>query len=159
MARQYLRLTFYGRDEVLNFAIGKVDADLIVKGVKALSAGGKEIQAFYLFAISDSLSALISVHELQTVQLTSKPNGDDWKPPLLKHGVAFYLKGAKRPLELDYSGRGPLDDMFRGLADTRYGEEVPGCIMLSDGTGEPSFFRLDEIQYAIVRTELIQRPS
>ena len=159
MAKQFLRLTFYGREETLHFAIGQVDAGLIINGVKSLSAGGREIQAFYVFPINDALSVLISVHELQTVQLTSKSNGDDWKPPVLKHGVAFYLKGAKKPLELDYTGHGPLDDMFHGLADTKYGEEVPGCVMLSDNAGEPAFFRMDEIQYAIVKTELIQRPS
>ena len=159
MAKQYLRLTFYGREAPIHVAIGQVDADHILDGVKGLAAGGKDIRAFYVFPISESLSALVSVRELQTLQLTSKPNGDQWAAPVLKHGVAFYLKGRAAPLELDYTGLGPLDDMFHGLADTRYGEEIPGCIMLSDGAGEPAFFRLDEIQHAIVKSSLIQRPS
>jgi hypothetical protein len=159
MTKQYLRLTFTGREAPIHVAIGELDAKDILEGVKGLAAGGRDIQAFYLFPITDALSALISVHEIQTLQLTAHPNGDDWTPPALKNGVAFYLKGRGQPLLLDYTGRGPLDDMFHGLADTRYGEEIPGCIMLTDGAGEPTFFRLDEVQYAIVRTELIQRPS
>jgi hypothetical protein len=159
MAKQYLRLTFYGREAPIHVAIGAVDADQILGGVKGLAAGGKDIRAFYVFPISESLSALVSVGEIQTLQLTSKPNGDQWTAPVLRHGVAFYLKGRAAPLELDYTGLGPLDDMFHGLADTSYGEEIPGCIMLSDGAGEPAFFRLDEIQFAIVKSALIQRPS
>jgi hypothetical protein len=159
MAKQYLRLTFYDRETPIHVAIGQADAEHIMTGVKGLAAGGKDIQAFYLFPVTESLSALISVSEIQTLQLTAHPNGDDWTPPALKGGVAFYLKGRREPLVLDYSGLGPLDDMFHGLADTRYGEEIPGCIMLSDGAGEPAFFRLDEVQYAIVKTGLIQRPS
>ena len=159
MAKQYLRLTFYGRETPVHVAIGQVDTKEIMDGVKGLAAGGRDIQAFYLFPVTETLSALISVGEIQTLQLTANPNGDDWTPPALQHGVAFYLKGRGKPLELDYKGHGPLDDMFHGLADTRYGEELPGCIMLTDGAGEPAFFRLDEVQYAIVRTELIQKPS
>jgi len=158
MAKQYLRLTFYDREAPVHVEIGQVDAEDIVAGLKGLSAGGKDIKAFYLFPIGSDLSILISVGEIQTVQLTAKHNGD-WRPPTLNHGVAFYLKGRGHPLELDYTGHGPLDDMFHGLADTGYGEEIPGCIMLSDGAGEPAFFRLDEIQYAVAKSSLIKRLS
>lgn len=158
MAKQYLRLTFYGREAPVHVEIGQVDAEEIVAALKGYSAGGKDIQAFYLFAIGGELSMLMSVNEIQTVQLTSKQNGD-WKPAALNHGVAFYLKGRAQPLELDYTGHGPLDDMFHGLAETAHGEEVPGCIMLSDGAGEPSFFRMDEIQFAIAKSSLIKRLS
>lgn len=159
MAKQYLRLTFYGREAGLSVAVGQTDSEDMLAALKGLAAGGKKIQAFYLFAINDSLSALIGVHEIQTVQFSAQPNGDDWRVPALKHGVAFYMRGRAQPLELDYSGAGPLDDMFHGLTDMGYEEELPGCVMLADGAGEPSFFRLDEIQYAIVRTELIRKPS
>lgn len=158
MAKQYLRVTFYGRETPVQLAIGATDSAEFLEAIKDLSAGGKNIQAFYVFPIGEHLSALISVGELQTVQFTSKPNGGVSTPPDVT-GVSFYLKGRREPLHLEYSGTGPLDDMFHGLAETRYGEEIPGCIMLADGAGEPSFFRLDEIQYAIVRSELIQKPS
>jgi hypothetical protein len=158
MPKHFLRVTFYGRETPILLDIGETDAREFLAAIKDLSAGGKHMQAFYLFPLADKLSALISVHELQTVQFTSKKNGDVWTPKLA-HGVAFYMKGRTEPLVLDYSGTGPLDDMFHGLTSTGYGEEIPGCIMLADGAGEPSFFRLDEIQYALVRTELIQKPS
>ena len=158
MAKQYLRLTFYGREAPLHVEIGDVDAEDIIAALKGYSAGGKDIQAFYLFPIGSELSLLISVSEIQTVQLTKKQNGD-WRPATLNHGVAFYLKGRTHALELDYTGHGPLDDMFHGLADTAHGEEIPGCIMLSDGAGEPAFFRLDEVQYAIAKSSLIKRLS
>ncbi len=158
MPKHFLRVTFYGRETPIQLAVGETDAREFLEAIKDLSAGGKHIQAFYLFPLADNLSALISVHELQTVQFTSKQNGSVWAPQL-SHGVAFYLKGRAQPMVLDYSGTGPLDDMFHGLASTGYGEEIPGCIMLADGEGEPSFFRLDEIQYALVRSELIQKPS
>jgi hypothetical protein len=158
MAKQYLRVTFYGREAPVHVEIGQLDAEDIMAGLKGLSAGGKDIKAFYLFPIGGDLSILISVAEIQTVQLTAKHNGD-WRPPALNHGVAFYLKGRAQPLGLDYSGHGPLDDMFHGLTDTGYGEEIPGCIMLSDGAGEPSFFRMDEIQYAVAKSSLIKRLS
>lgn len=159
MAKNYLRLTFYGRETPVQVAIGEVDAQEILGGIKGLAAGGKDVRAFYLFPVSEFLSALISVAEIQTVQLTAKPNGGVWTPPAVASGVAFYLKGRRDPLLLDYTGVGPLDDMFHGLAQTDYGDELPGCIMLADSEGEPSFFRLDEVQYALVRTELIQKPS
>ena len=159
MPKNFLRLTFYGRETPIQVAIGETDAREILEGVKGLAAGGKDIQAFYLFGVSEHMSALISVAEIQTLQLTNRPNGGVWTPPTVPAGVAFYLKGRRDPLLLDYTGRGPLDDMFHGLSGTRYGEDIPGCIMLTDGEGEPSFFRLDEVQYALVRTELIQRPS
>jgi hypothetical protein len=159
MAKQYLRLTFYGREAPVHVEIGDVDAEDIMAGLKGLSAGGKDIKAFYLFPIGGELSILVSVAEIQTVQLTTKHNGD-WKPAALNHGgVAFYLKGRTQPLELDYTGHGPLDDMFHGLADTTYGEEIPGCIMLADGAGEPAFFRMDEIQYAVTKSSLVKRLS
>ena len=158
MPKHFLRVTFYGRETPILLAIGETDSKEFLEAIKDLSAGGKNIQAFYLFHLTDGLSALISVGELQTVQFTSKQNGDVWKP-VLGHGVAFYLKGRSAPIELDYSGMGPLDDMFHGLTDTGYAEEIPGCIMLTDGAGEPSFLRLDEIQYALVRTDLIRKPS
>lgn len=159
MAKQYLRVTFYSREGSVNVAIGEQDSQDMLAALKGLAAGGRKIQAFYLFPISADLSALIGVHEIQTVQFSAKPNGDDWRPPVLKHGVAFYMKGRREPIELDYSGAGPLDDMFRGLTDTGYDEELPGCVMLADGAGEPTFLRLDEIQYAVVRTPLVQKPS
>lgn len=158
MPKHFLRVTFYGRETPILLAIGETDSKEFLEAIKDLSAGGKNIQGFYLFHLPDNLSALISVGQLQTVQFTSKQNGDVWKPEL-SHGVAFYLKGRTAPLVLDYSGMGPLDDMFHGLTDTGYDEEIPGCIMLADGAGEPSFFRLDEIQYALVRTDLIRKPS
>jgi len=158
MAKQYLRLTFYGREAPLHVEIGDVDAEDIIQALKGYSAGGKDIQAFYLFPIGGELSLLMSVSEIQTVQLTKKQNGD-WKPAALNHGVAFYLKGRTQPLELDYTGHGPLYDMFHGLAETAHGEDIPGCIMLSDGSGEPSFFRMDEIQFAIAKSSLIKRLS
>jgi hypothetical protein len=158
MPKQFLRVTFYGREMPIQLSVGETDAKEFLEAIKNLSAGGKDMQAFYLFPLADKLSALISVHELQTVQFTSKQNGSVWTPKL-DHGVAFYMKGRTEPLVLDYSGSGPLDDMFHDLASTGYGEEIPGCIMLADGAGEPSFFRLDEIQYALVRSELIQKPS
>ena len=158
MPKSYLRLTFYGRETPIQVAIGETDAREILEGVKGLAAGGKDIQAFYLFTVSEHLSALISVAEIQTLQLTARPNGGVLMPPVAA-GVAFYLKGRRDPLLLDYSGQGPLDDMFHGLSSTRYGEDIPGCIMLTDGVGEPAFFRLDEVQYALVRSELIQKPS
>lgn len=159
MAKHFVRVTFYGRETPLQVTIGDVDAEDIIGGVKGLAAGGKDIQAFYLFSVGEHVSALISVAEIQTLQFSTRPNGGIWTPPVMAAGVAFYLKGRREPLLLDYTGTGPLDDMFHGLAETRYGEELPGCIMLADGNGEPSFFRLDEIQYAIVRTDLIQKPS
>ena len=159
MAKNYLRLTFYGRETPVQVAIGEVDAQEILGGIKGLAAGGKDIRAFYLFPVSEYLSALISVAEIQTVQLTAKPNGGVWTPPAVSAGVAFYLKGRRDPLLLDYTGLGPLDDMFHGLADLDYGEQAPGCIMLADGAGEPSFFRLDEVQYAIAKSSLIKRLS
>jgi len=158
MPKQFLRVTFYGRETPIQLSIGETDAKEFLDAIKNLSAGGKDMQAFYVFNLGGNLSALISVGELQTVQFTSKQNGDVWKPEL-SHGVAFYMKGRTEPLVLDYTGQGPLDDMFHGLASTDYGDEIPGCIMLADGAGEPSFFRLDEIQYALVRTDLIQKPS
>jgi hypothetical protein len=159
MPKHYLRLTFYGRETPIQVAIGDVDTQDVLSAVKGLAAGGKDIQAFYVFSVSEHLSALISMAEIQTLQFTARPNGGVWTPPAVSAGVAFYLKGRRDPLLLDYSGQGPLDDMFHGLASTRYGEDIPGCIMLTDGEGEPSFFRLDEVQYALVRTELIQKPS
>lgn len=159
MAKSYLRLTFYGREAPVQVAIGETDAREILDGVKGLAAGGKDIQAFYLFTVSEHLSTLISVAEIQTLQITARPNGGAWTPPAVPSGVAFYLKGRRDPLLLDYSGQGPLDDMFHGLSSTSYGDDIPGCIMLTDGGGEPAFFRLDEVQYALVRSELIQKPS
>lgn len=155
MAKRYLWLTFYGRETPLQVPIGQTDADTLLADLKALSAGSTKLNAFYLFPISEKLTAVIAIREMQTARLTAKSGGE----PTLAGGVAFYLKGRASPLIFDYSGKGPLDDMFHGLASTQYDEVVPGCVMLTDGNGEPAFLRLDEIQYAIVHTELIQRPS
>ncbi|MGA9852047.1 MAG: hypothetical protein WBR15_03875 [Gammaproteobacteria bacterium] len=158
MSEHFLRLTFYGREEAIRVNIGQADYTELMDGVKALAAGKAHVPAFYLFRVSPVLSVLISVKEIQSLQSSRQPNGNDWSPVLNAGGVAFYLRGRGHPLVLDYSGKGPLDDMFHGLATATYSDEVPGCIMLADGAGEPVFFRLDEIQFAVVRSELIQRP-
>ena len=159
MSSHFLRIAFYGREDAVRINISAGDHESLMTGVKALAAGQARVSAFYLFPISAELSALISVKEIQSLQSSKQPNGHDWAPVLKAGGVAFYLRGRTHPLVLDYSGQGPLDDMFHGLATATYSDEVPGCIMLTDGAGEPVFFRLDEVQFAVVRTELIQRPS
>ncbi|MGH8369763.1 MAG: hypothetical protein ACRESC_02165 [Gammaproteobacteria bacterium] len=155
MARQYLWVTFYGRETPLQVPIGQTDYDALLSDLKALASGDQKIKAFYVFQISDKLTAVIAIREIQTVRFTAKSGGE----PTLAGGVAFHLKGRAAPLIFDYTGKGPLDDMFHGLASTQYDETIPGCVMLTDGNGEPAFLRLDEIQYAIVHTSLIQRPS
>lgn len=155
MSGHHLRITFYGRAEAIHIGIGEAAANTALAAVKGIAAGGSEIPAFFLFDLEDGHTALISVGEIQTLQFTAQAGS----APPLQGGVAFYLKGRPEPLVLDYAGKGPLDDMFHGLAETDYGEALPGCVMLTDGAGEPVFFRLDEIQYAIARTELVQTPS
>ncbi|HET7396693.1 MAG TPA: hypothetical protein VFK12_09665 [Gammaproteobacteria bacterium] len=155
MATHYLWITFYGRETALQVPIGQADYEVLFEDLKALAAGSTDLKALYLFTISDKLSVLIALREVQTVRFAAKSGSE----PSLAGGVAFYLRGRNAPLVFDYTGKGPLDDMFHGLATTQYDEVVPGCVMLTDGSGEPAFLRLDEIQYAIVHTELIQRPS
>lgn len=155
MATHYLWVTFYGRETPLQVPMGQADYEELLSDLKALAAGSSEIKAFYLFPISDKLSALFSIREVQTVRFATKSGGE----PSLAGGVAFYLKGRNAPLVFDYTGKGPLDDMFHELAATHYDDAIPGCVMLTDGSGQPAFLRLDEIQYAIVHSELIQRPS
>lgn len=159
MSKHFLRITFYGREEAIRINIGESDYAGLMAGVKSLAAGQSRVPAFYLFPVAASLSMLISVKEIQSLHSSKQANGHDWAPVLQAGGVAFYLRGRAHPLVLDYSGQGPLDDMFHGLATATYSDEVPGCVMLSDGAGEPAFFRLDEVQFAVVRSELIQRPS
>ncbi len=159
MIEHFLRLSFYGREEAIRVNIGEADYTELMDGVKALAAGKGHVPAFYLFPVSPILSALISVKEIQFLQSSNQPNGHDWSPVLKAGGVAFYLRGRQHPLVLDYGGKGPLDDMMYGLATATYSDDVPGCIMLADGAGEPVFFRLDEVQFAVMHTELIQRPS
>jgi hypothetical protein len=155
MAAHYLWVTFYGREAPLQVPIRQTDYDALFSDLKALAAGSSDLKSFYLFSVSDKLSALIALREVQTVRFGTKSAGG----PTLAGGVAFFLKGRTSPLVFDYTGKGPLDDMFHGLATTQYDEAVPGCVMLTDGNGDPAFLRLDEVQYAIVHTELIQRPS
>lgn len=155
MAKQNLSVTFYGRETSLQVPIGQTDYETLLADLKALAAGSSDLKAFYLFPVSERLTALVSIREVQTVRFSAKPG----VTPGLAGGVAFYLKGRDAPLVFDYSGKGPLDDMFHGLASMSYDEPIPGCVMLTDGNGEPAFLRLDEIQYSIVHTELIQRPS
>jgi hypothetical protein len=155
MATHYLWVTFYGRETALQVPIGQADYEELFADLKALAAGSSNLKSFYLFPISNKLSALIALREVQTVRFASKSGGE----PTLAGGVAFYLKGRNAPLVFDYTGRGPLDDMFHGLATMQFEDAVPGCVMLTDGNGEPAFLRLDEIQYAIVHTELIVQPS
>lgn len=159
MSTHFLRITFYAREEAVRINVGANDYSRLMEGVKALAAGQARVPAFYVFPVSAELSALISVKEIQFLQSSKQANGHDWAPVLKTGGVAFYLRGRAHPLVLDYSGQGPLDDMFHGLATATYSDEVPGCIMLTDGAGEPVFFRLDEVQFAVVRSELIRRPS
>ena len=159
MLSRYLRVSFYGREDAIRIEIGDADYTEFLDGVKSLAAGNAHVPAFYLFPIDAELSALISVKEIQFLQSSRQANGHDWAPVLAAGGVAFHLRGRQHPLVLDYSGQGPLDDMFQGLATATYSDEVPGCVMLADGAGEPVFFRLDEVQFAVVRTELIRRPS
>ncbi len=155
MSGQHLRITFYGREEPIHIDIGTSAANTALAAVKGLAAGGSDIPAFFLFDLDDGHTVLISVGEIQTLQFTARGGS----APVLDAGVAFYLRGRAAPLALDYSGKGPLDDMFHGLAESDYGDELPGCVMLADGAGEPVFFRLDEIQYALARSELVQTPS
>lgn len=159
MTEHFLRLTFYGREEAVRINIGEADYMELMDGVKALAAGKAHVPAFYLFSILPTLSALISVKEIQSLQSSVQSNGHDWAPVLRAGGVAFYLRGRQHPLVLDYTGKGPLDDMMHGLATATYSDDVPGCIMLADGAGDPAFFRLDEVQFAVMRSELIQRSS
>jgi hypothetical protein len=159
MSTHFLRITFYGREEAIRISIGESDYAGLMTGVKSLAAGQSRVSAFYLFPVSPLLSMLISVKEIQSLHSSKQSNGHDWAPVLQAGGVAFYLRGRSHPLVLDYSGKGPLDDMLHGLATATYSDEVPGCIMLTDGTGEPVFFRLDEVQFAVVRSELIRQPS
>lgn len=159
MGKHFLRVSFYGREESVCFDIGESDYTALMDGVKALAAGRDHVRAFYLFPVSPRLSALIAVKEIQSLHGSRTHNGHDWEPVLEAGGVAFYLRGRKHPLVLDYSGKGPLDDMINGLATATYSDEVPGCVMLADSAGEPVFFRLDEVQFAVVRTEFVRKPS
>lgn len=159
MNTHFLRIRFYGREEAVRINVGEANYAGLMAGVKSLAAGQSRVPAFYLLPVAASLSMLISVKQIQSLQSSRQSNGHDWAPVLEAGGVAFYLRGRAQPLVLDYSGQGPLDDMFHGLVTATYSDEVPGCIMLADGDGEPVFFRLDEVQFAVVRNELIQRPE
>lgn len=156
MSKHSLRLTFYGQEDAIRINIDEADYQGLMEGVKLLAAGKSRVPAFYLFSISAELSVLISVKEIQSLQSSAQANGHDWSPVLKTGGVAFYLRGRRHPLVLDYSGKGPLDDMMHGLATATYSDDVPGCVMLADGSGEPVFFRLDEVQLAVMRSELIK---
>lgn len=149
-----LDLTFYGRTETLTIPAEHAEFSRFLDSVKLLAAGQQGVAAFYLFTPSSSIGVLVSVGDVQTAHAVI--GGDGYFGDILAdRDVALFLRGRVAPLLLRLPPQGPLGDMLQGLADTPYGDALPGCVMLADDQNNPVFFRLDEVQYAVYRSRVL----
>ena len=150
-----LDLTFYGRPETLAIPAEHPEFTRFLDAVKRLAAGDQKVPAYYLFSPTPELGVLLSVSDVQTAHAIMGGDGH-FGDSLVDRDVALFLRGRVAPLLLRLPPKGPLGDMLQGLADTTYGETIPGCVMLADDQNHPVFFRLDEIQYAVFRNRVLK---
>ena len=150
-----LDLTFYGRGEMFSIPADHAEFTKFLDAVKRLAADDKKVPAYYMFAATPEVSVVISIHDVQTAHAIMGGDGN-FGDVLVDKDVALFLRGRPGPVLLRLPPQGPLGDMLTGLCDTRYGEELPGCVMLADEQSHPIFFRLDEIQYVVFRSRVLQ---
>ena len=150
-----LDLTFYNRGEQLSIPADHTEFNRFLEAVKKLAADDKKVPAYYMFAATPQVSVVVSVSDVQTAHAISGGDGK-FGDVLVDRDVALFLRGRAAPVLLRLPPKGPLGDMLSGLCDTMYGESIPGCVMLADEQNHPIFFRLDEIQYAVFRSKVLQ---
>ena len=150
-----LDLTFYNRQELLTIPADHAEFNRFLDAVKKLAADDKQVPAYYMFAATPQVSVVVSVSDVQTAHAIMGGDGR-FGDLLVDKDVALFLRGRAAPVLLLLPPKGPLGDMLTGLCDTMYGESIPGCVMLADDQNHPIFFRLDEIQYAVFRSAVLQ---
>ena len=150
-----LDLTFYNRGETLTIPADHGEFTRFLDAVKKLAGDDRKVPAFYMFAATPQISVVVSVSDVQTAHAIMGGDGA-FGDPLVDKDVALFLRGRPGPVLLRLPPKGPLGDMLQGLCDTMYGEPLPGCVMLADEQNHPVFFRLDEIQYVVFRSKVLQ---
>lgn len=162
-----IRITFYGREEYVDLPADEADYQELLSAAKQLAARrSKDVASHYRLNISPEVAVIIAIAEIQALVFTA----DASKMPEVSRivngtqllndpGLALYLKGRQEPVVLRNSreGSGPLDEMVAELTGSRYGEADMGCVMLSDEHDNAVFLVLDELQYALISRELLER--
>jgi len=150
-----LDLTFYNRNETLSIPADHAEFTRFLDSVKRLAADDKKVPAYYMFATTPEVSVVVSIHDVQTAHAIMGGDGG-FGDILVDKDVALFLRDRAGPMLLRLPPKGPLGDMLNDLCDTHYGEKLPSCVMLADDQSHPIFFRLDEIQYVVFRSRVMQ---
>ncbi|HWP94174.1 MAG TPA: hypothetical protein VNL72_00360 [Gammaproteobacteria bacterium] len=157
MHTSQLQLTFYDREDTLTLPVTSRESSHFMECVKKLAAGDRSVPSHYLLNLSDTHTALVAIKEVQTVYAVANGGTGHFAAPagLDNDGAAFYLQRRRAPLLIALAPKGPFSDMITALITTHYDEPAVGCIMLADKASNPIFFRLDEVQFAIITRSLL----
>ena len=163
MTMTSVRIGFYGREELFDFAASEAEIGKLLDTVKSLALQKKDVNMYYQLGIAEDTTAIISVREIQTVTFLSDGRASDPGCQVLEadslreqSSAAFFLKGRDAPFRLDMDKSGPLAGMVEALLHTGYKDEDIGCVMLSDQYENPIFLMLEEIQFAVFDHNLLE---
>ena len=153
MSNYTIRLTFYGRENFVDFPCTRDEYRNFHNAAKKLAADSHDIASHYLLSVTDDVKALVAIKEVQAIYFMEGEKAQANDSRLFSTpGLSINLKGRQQAIEIGTSGQGPLDDMIAGLTGTGYNEAGYQCVMLADDEGCSIFFALDEVQYALVMT-------
>lgn len=163
MTMTSVRIGFYGREELFDFAASTTEITKLLDAVKSLALQKKDVKMYYQLGIAEDTTAVISVREIQTVTFMSDGRASDPGCQVLEadtlreqSSAAFFLKQRDAAFRLDMDKGGPLLGMVEALLDTGYKDEDIGCVMLSDQYENPIFLMLEEIQFAVFDHNLLE---
>lgn len=159
-----VRITFYGREEYVDLAAEEAEHQALLAAAKRLASRKTDVPSHYRINVSADLAAIIAIAEIQCVIFTEDGFDDSTTTTVVnvngilrEPGAALYLKGRQFPIVLHTTRLGPFDEMVTELSSFAYGEHDMGCVMLADGNSNPVFLVLDELQYALISRELLDK--
>ena len=122
----------------------------MIEALKRLSTGDRDIPAYFVLGVSDRIAALIAVKEIQSVFCVDISEDDERSGTETVQGMEFYLAGREDPVRIKLDPEGPISDMLASMAESGYGDLDEGCVMMSDGDGNPFLFVPADVQYILM---------
>jgi hypothetical protein len=150
MAKHLLELVFYGREEALAYPAREDGFDDLTDALRRLSAGDRDINAYYPLEVSDQVSMLVSIKHIQTMRIVTIQAGGGSYVPGQVEGMEFYLAARNAPISIDMDPTGPIHDVLIAMAEATREEGMPGCVMLSDREGNPFLFVPNDVQFILM---------
>ena len=151
-----LELVFYGREGTRALPVNSDSYVRLIEALKRLSAGDRDIPAYFILGVNPKVAALIAVKEVQSVYCVDIGRNASYSERESVEGMEFYLTGREEPVHINLDPGGPISDMLVAMTETGYGDLDEGCVMMPDHDGNPFLFVPADVQYILMERVYVE---